>query len=573
MFGITLGAMTAIDDRAAPCGKRSEMEPRWCDRSLARHAAVAVLSAILAGCAGRPSNTPSPQPPSFPVTPNATTAPGTTAQPPATTDAAHPPLPPIPFVIGEPLNPTVVYPTRDQLISARDSNFIIGSVGSGDATLTINDIPVDVKSNGAYLAWLPIPDGEAPVYRLVARRGDDSAVVELPVRTWRTPVPPPPPPRQGPPPPQPRLGPISLGEATPDTDKTVVIRPVMNGTYKWFAVPGTIVERTATENGWTRIRLDSALEAYVLTSDVVEVDSSRALPRRVVGNLVVSPDSAWTDVLFPLSNPPPFLIEEDHDKLIVTLYSTRGTTDIISYRPGDALVRAVTWEPVATDRVRYVVHLRRAPFGYYMFHDGQRLVLRVRKGPVVNKERPLEGLLIAVDAGHPPAGSTGPTGLYEGDATLPIAFALQQELEQRGARVFMTRTQPFPVELTARPVEARRANAHALISIHLNAVPDGVNPITTNGTGTYFFHPHSEPLARAVQAGMVRSMGLRDLGVYFDNLALVRPTWMPAILCEGAYVVVPEHEAAMRDPAGQRAYARGVAAGIEAYFRALGSSQ
>jgi N-acetylmuramoyl-L-alanine amidase len=94
-----------------------------------------------------------------------------------------------------------------------------------------------------------------------------------------------------------------------------------------------------------------------------------------------------------------------------------------------------------------------------------------------------------------------------------------------------------------------------------------------NGTGTYFFHAHSEPLARAAQSGMVRAMGLRDLGVFYDNLALVRETWMPAILCEGAFVIVPEQEAAMRDPEGQRAYARGVAVGIEAYFRSLGQLQ
>jgi N-acetylmuramoyl-L-alanine amidase len=64
-------------------------------------------------------------------------------------------------------------------------------------------------------------------------------------------------------------------------------------------------------------------------------------------------------------------------------------------------------------------------------------------------------------------------------------------------------------------------------------------------------------------------MGLRDLGVYYDNLALARPTWMPAVLCEGAFLIVPEQEAAMRDPAGQKAYARGVALGLEAYFRAF----
>lgn len=537
-------------------------------------ALYSVIVVAIAGCGRMFSSTPSPQQqPAFPVV-EPVVAPPVVAAPPAVApqDAPHT-LPPIPTVIAETLSLTVVYPQRDQLIASRDSNFIFGSVGTGDATLTINDVAVEVKPNGAFLAWLAIPDGTEPVYRFMVRRGEDSLALDHPVRTWRTPVPPSPPPRPGLAPKPPPLVPVALGTASADTDKTIVIRPVQNGTYKWFAVPGTIVERTGTENGWTRVRLDSALEAFVLTSDIAELDSGAPLPRRILGNLVVAPDSAWTDVIFPLRDAPPFLVEEDHDRLVITLYSTRGTTDIISYRPGDPLVRAVTWEPIATDRVRYIVHLREAPYGYHAFHDGQRFILRVRRAPVIKRDHPLQGLTIAVDAGHPPAGSIGPTGLYESDATLPIAIALQHELEARGARVIMTRTTMDAVDLMARPAEARRANAHALVSIHLNAVPDGVNPIATNGTGTYFFHPHSEPLARAVQAGMVRSMGLRDLGVYYDNLALVRPTWMPAILCEGAYVIVPEHEAAMRDPAGQRAYAKGVVAGLEAYFKALGASQ
>jgi N-acetylmuramoyl-L-alanine amidase len=196
-------------------------------------------------------------------------------------------------------------------------------------------------------------------------------------------------------------------------------------------------------------------------------------------------------------------------------------------------------------------------------------VLRVRRAPEVNKSRPLQGLVIAVDAGHPPAGATGPTGLYEGVATLGIAERLKLYLEQRGATVVMTRTAPGAVALADRPVLARRANAHAFVSIHLNALPDGVNPFGAHGTGAYYFNTFSEPLARAVQAGMVRRMGLRDLGVYYDNLAVLRPTWMPSVLCEGAFVIIPEQEAALRTPEFQDAYARGVADGVEEYFRTL----
>ncbi|MBV6522909.1 MAG: N-acetylmuramoyl-L-alanine amidase LytC [Gemmatimonadaceae bacterium] len=197
------------------------------------------------------------------------------------------------------------------------------------------------------------------------------------------------------------------------------------------------------------------------------------------------------------------------------------------------------------------------------------LVIRVRRPPVVDAARPLAGLSIAVDAGHPPVGSTGPTGLYEAVATLAIAQRVQSYLEARGARVVMTRTAPGAVPLTDRPVIARRANAHAFVSIHLNALPDGVNPFNAHGTGTYWFNAHSAALARELQRGMVARMGLRDLGTNYDNLAVLRPTWMPAVLCEGAFIMIPEQEAALRTPDFQDRYALGVVDGLEAWFRGM----
>src|SRR5512135_2961167 len=65
-------------------------------------------------------------------------------------------LPPVPVVRG-PLALTVVYPPVDDVVDARDSSFLFGSTGAGDADLTINGFPVRVWPNGAWLAWLPLP--------------------------------------------------------------------------------------------------------------------------------------------------------------------------------------------------------------------------------------------------------------------------------------------------------------------------------------------------------------------------------------------------------------------------------
>src|SRR5690606_4033351 len=97
--------------------------------------------------------------------------------------------------------------------------------------------------------------------------------------------------------------------------------------------------------------------------------------------------------------------------------------------------------------------------------------------------------------------------------------------------------------------------------------PDGVNPLTNNGTSVFYNHPRSIPLAAAVQRALVSQLGLRDLGVGRGDLALVRPTWFPAILTEGLFMMVPEQEAALRTEEGRRRYASGVFQGIRAWLR------
>ncbi len=495
-------------------------------------------------------------------------------------------LPPVPRIIG-PITLAVVYPKPDAVILTRDSNFVLGSVGTGDAALTINGFSVPVAPNGAFLAWLPVPDSATPRYDLVAVRGPDTSRLAYPIRLMssrrsiqdsiaadtmaqlRRPFP-----DSG------RFVTLAASDSTvPDTDRVVIARPVPAGTYKWFFLPGTVVQVTGRSLGFERIRLDDALSVWVSAKDVRPLlhAASLRVPHRVVGNVSVVPAAEWVDVVFAIGERPPFLVEENGDDLELTFYGTQASTDVIHYvgrgtgPPGapDTLIQSIVWEQETSDRARYTIHLSRAPYGYLALWSGGNFVLRVRRAPTIDPAAPLRGLIIAIDAGHPPAGSTGPTGLYEPVPTLAVAEQVDSMLLARGATVVMTRTTADPVPLTSRTVTARRGGAQIMVSIHLNALPDGMNPLAANGTGAYFFYPQSIALARALQTGMVAAMGLPDLGVHYDNLAVVRTTWMPAVLCEGAFIIVPEQEAALRTPIFQSAYARGVVDGLTAYARAL----
>jgi N-acetylmuramoyl-L-alanine amidase len=521
-----------------------------------RTARLVVLATALGGCASAPPPTTTPTP--------AGQAKAAGKVPPA------PPLPPIPHVSGPPVI-TVVYPRAGATIAVRDSNFILGSVGTGDAALTINNAPVPVEPNGAFLAWLPVPDSATSRYDLVAIEGADTVRYTQPVRiapsdtvdTVAAPLPPFPDSGQ--------FEAIGL-PATPDTDRMIIARPTPAGTYKWFFFPGTAFQITGRSGNFIRVRLDSSLDAWISAADAhLGPGAIVPPPRRVVTAARVSSSAGYVDFILPLSDRPPYEVEENGSDLILTLYSTKVAIDLIQYEAKDSLVRTVSWDQVTNDRARITVHLSRRPYGYLSIWDDavHRFVLRIRRPPVIDVSAPLRGHVIAVDPGHPPIGATGPTGLWEPVATLAVGQKLDSILTARGAHVIMTRTTADPVELYARPIIARRANAEALVSIHLNALPDGTNPFVGMGTGTYFFQQQSAPLARVVQESMVRRMGLFDRGIFYDNLALARPTWMPAILCEGAFIIVPQQEAALRTPEFQRAYALGVADGLEAYFRSL----
>lgn len=365
---------------------------------------------------------------------------------------------------------------------------------------------------------------------------------------------------------------VMLGDtiAMRDTDAVIIGRDVPAGTYKWMLIPGTIVEQTGRVNGNVRVRLDSQLEVWVDSENVHALPAGYPAPRRTVNAMELHPDTGWVDVVMPESSPSPFLLEQDMTHLTLTLYNTQASPEIIKYLQNDSLVRVINWVPVSSDRVRLDMELSEQPYGYLMMWDPARgLVLRLRRAPRIDLSAPLRGLTITVDPGHPPGGAIGPSGLTEAEAVLPVAFKLRDILQQRGATVVMTRTNMQPVDLHLRSVIARRFNAHALVSIHLNAFGEGVNPFPNVGTSTLFFHPQTEPLARLVQTALENELGLRDLGVHYQNIAIGRTTWMPSLITEGLFMMIPEQENAVKTPEGQERYARAVADGLEAYFRSL----
>jgi N-acetylmuramoyl-L-alanine amidase len=341
------------------------------------------------------------------------------------------------------------------------------------------------------------------------------------------------------------------------------------GPFHYFWPPGTRLRVTGERDGFYRVRLAGNRTAWVPVGDVRLLPEGAPPAAGVINSVRYAPQPGWIDLRIPTPSRMPFQVRAEENALHIDVFGATSRANFFQYGAVDPLIRRAEWDQVADSTFRVSTFLNEPVWGYQAFYDEtDALVLRIRRPPRIDPAAPLNGLIVVVDPGHGGADrfTRGPTGLTEADANLYISLRLRDLLQQAGARVIMTRETDMTVPLGDRPQMAIDSGAHVLVSVHNNAFPDGVNPWTNAGTSMYYYHPHSADLARLMQHAMLEELGLRDIGFGRADLALVRPTWMPSVLSETMFMMVPEQEAALRDAAVQERIARAHVRAIELFL-------
>ena len=476
----------------------------------------------------------------------------------------NPTLPPIPSVSG-PLGIRIVYPTVEMIKPNVKNNFIFGTIGTGAAALSINGKKVPVAPNGAFLGFLPVPrDG---VYTLIAAKGEEQDTL---VYTYAKPA------ERAAGTKQvrnvletPELGVVTGGADTLATGSGIAYgAKTPTADREWFFPKGA--RFPVLEQRGRHLRIDLAGKTAWVEKRFVTVSSEVPKTAEAGLNLEFEEYDRWTDVKIPVDYAP-FRINPQEKNIRLTFYNTlafelekkfdtqkgKEARFTVSNTP-NSIVAGYNWRAQKDKEVlSLTIDLRKSLWGFKAFYDESgQLVLRVRRPKALNPQNPLSGMRIMVDAGHPPRGATGPTGLTEADANLSIALALEKKLKERGARVIMTRRDSLPLltdtnitmELFARVDLAVKEHADILVSVHNNGFPDGVNPFKRNGTETYYYHAFSAELARTLHKEILKATGVPSLGHKQRSLSLIRPTWMPAVLTEALYMMHPQQEAALRNP-------------------------
>ena len=241
-----------------------------------------------------------------------------------------------------------------------------------------------------------------------------------------------------------------------------------------------------------------------------------------------------------------------------------------------------------------------------------------RPTSTVPTSKPPQRKLVVIDAGHggPDNGMTGPIGttpwFVEKDVTLSVAKKLSTVLRARGVDVLMTRTTDTLVALADRGKIANSNHGDVFISVHVNA--PGYNTAAAareRGFETYLLaeaktegerrvqdmenesvkfetganaakgdplsfiitdmaqNEHlreSSDLAQTIQNGLIEVHPGPNRGVQQANFAVLRGSYMPAVLIEIGFGSNQSEATYLSDDANQRALARNIAESVIAYL-------
>lgn len=326
---------------------------------------------------------------------------------------------------------------------------------------------------------------------------------------------------------------------------------------------GTTAAVTGQEGEWLRLDYGGWIKA-----SETQVAPNAVPPRSLIRSIRARQAGDWTEILFPLQVAVPVTMQQGDRSFTLTLHNTTAQTDTIRL-DDDPLIERLDWQQLSPQQVQYTFNLKHSQqWGYKLRYEGTTLVLSLKHPPQI--ERSLEGVSILIDPGHGGSedlGSRGPTGYPEKEVALIVAKLVRDRLIAKGVTVYMTREADVDLSPNDRAAMINQIQPTLALSLHYNALPDEGDAAHTAGVGAFWYNAQSHGLAVFLHNYLVEKLDRPSYGVFWNNLALTRPTVAPAVLLELGFMINPQEFEWVTNGQAQKKLADTLTDGIEQWIR------
>lgn len=176
---------------------------------------------------------------------------------------------------------------------------------------------------------------------------------------------------------------------------------------------------------------------------------------------------------------------------------------------------------------------------------------------------------IFIDDGHGGTdnGATG-NGILEDAWNLEVCALVESELIALGHQVLSTRSTDLYVGLSERAIMANNWGAEIFVSCHVNAgggagYEDFIyNALLASDSDT----PRLQDCIHAAVTAVTNSYGIKNRGQKTANYAVLRETYMPAILLEAGFLDNASDASILKNNQFKKEYAHAIVIGILNYF-------
>jgi len=155
--------------------------------------------------------------------------------------------------------------------------------------------------------------------------------------------------------------------------------------------------------------------------------------------------------------------------------------------------------------------------------------------------------------------------------TLTCALLAKKYLNQLGYKVILTRSTDVFVSLPRRVHIANQSRCTLFVSLHFNSSSNA----DANGVEIFYCEKEKEDrrakssrkLAQSILGDLLQKTKAKSRGVKKENFFVIRESRVPAVLVEGGFITNPYERNLLKQRQYLDKIARGVAAGVDKYFK------